>query len=49
MRNSFKLPFAQGMYMGKGNVSMAGPWNVTVEAKLKGQVIATHRTRFNAE
>jgi membrane fusion protein, copper/silver efflux system len=49
MRNSFKLLFAQGMYMGKGNVSMAGPWNVTVEAKLKGQVIATHRTRFNAE
>jgi membrane fusion protein, copper/silver efflux system len=49
MRNSFNLPFLQGMYMGKGNVSMAGPWNVTVEAKLKGQVIATHRTRFNAE
>jgi RND family efflux transporter MFP subunit len=49
MRNSFQLPFAQGMYMGKGNIGMAGPWNVSVEAKRSGQVIATYRTRFNAE
>lgn len=49
MRNSFKLPFVQGMYMGKGNIGMAGPWNVSVEAKRNGQVIATYRTRFNAE
>jgi Cu(I)/Ag(I) efflux system membrane fusion protein len=49
MRNSFKLPFMQGMYMGKGNIGMAGPWNVSVEAKRNGQVIATYRTRFNAE
>ena len=49
MRNSFELPFVQGMYMGKGNVGMAGSWNVSVEAKRNGQVIATYRTRFNAE
>jgi RND family efflux transporter MFP subunit len=49
MRNSFQLSFAQGMYMGKGNVGMAGSWNVSVEAKRNGQVIATYRTRFNAE
>jgi RND family efflux transporter MFP subunit len=49
MRNSFKLPFVQGMYMGKGNVGMAGSWNVSVEAKRNGQIIATYRTRFNAE
>ena len=49
MRNSFKLPFVQGMYMGKGNIGMAGPWNVSVETKRNGQVIATYRTRFNAE
>jgi membrane fusion protein, copper/silver efflux system len=49
MRNSFKLPFVQGMYMGKGNIGMVGPWNVSVEAKRNGQVIATYRTRFNAE
>jgi hypothetical protein len=49
MRNSFKLPYMHGMYMGKGNVGMAGPWNVSVEAKRNGQVIATFRTRFSAE
>jgi Cu(I)/Ag(I) efflux system membrane fusion protein len=49
MRNSFKLSFVQGMYMGKGNIGMAGSWNVLVEAKRNGQVIATYRTRFNAE
>lgn len=49
MRNSFKVPFVQGMYMGKGNIGMAGPWNVSVEAKRNGQVIATYRTHFNAE
>jgi Cu(I)/Ag(I) efflux system membrane fusion protein len=49
MRNSFQLPFMQGMYKGKGNVGMAGSWNVSVEAKRGGQVIATYRTRFNAE
>lgn len=49
MRNSFKVPFAGGMYMGKGNIPMAGSWNVSVEAKRSGQVIATYRTHFNAE
>jgi hypothetical protein len=49
MRNSFKVPFMSGMYMGKGNVGMAGSWNVSIEAKRNGQVIATYRTRFNAE
>jgi hypothetical protein len=49
MRNSFKLPYAQGMYMGKSNIATAGSWNVVVEAKRNSQVIATHRTRLNAE
>lgn len=49
MRNSFKVPFVQGMYMGKGNIGMAGSWNVSVEAKRNGQVIATYRTRLSAE
>jgi len=49
MRNSFKLPYGQGMYMGKGNIGMAGSWNVVVEAKRNGQVVATYRTRLNAE
>ena len=49
MRNSFKLQYAQGMYMGKSNISTAGSWNVLVEAKRNGQVVATYRTRLNAE
>ncbi len=49
MRNSFKLPYAQGMYMGKGNIGTAGSWNVIVEARRHGQVVATYRSRLNAE
>jgi membrane fusion protein, copper/silver efflux system len=49
MRNSFRVPFVQGMYMGKGNIGMAGSWSVLVEANRNGQVIATYRTRLNAE
>jgi membrane fusion protein, copper/silver efflux system len=49
MRNSFELPYAQGMYMGKGNVATPGSWNVVVEAKRNSRVIATYRTRLNAE
>jgi len=49
MRNSFNVPYMQGMYMGKGTIPMAGSWNVLVEAKRNGQVIATYRTRLNAE
>ncbi|HEX6502852.1 MAG TPA: efflux RND transporter periplasmic adaptor subunit [Terriglobales bacterium] len=49
MRNTFKLPYAQGMYMGKGNIATAGSWNVVVEAKRNGQVVATYRTQLKAE
>jgi Cu(I)/Ag(I) efflux system membrane fusion protein len=49
MLNSFAVPFTDGMYMGKGNVPMAGSWNVLVEARRGGQLIATYRTRLSAE
>jgi Cu(I)/Ag(I) efflux system membrane fusion protein len=49
IRNSFKLLSVQGMYMGKGNVATPGSWNVSVEARRNGQVIATYRKRLNAE
>jgi RND family efflux transporter MFP subunit len=49
MRNSFQLPFFQDSYMGKGNIGMAGPWNVSVEAKRNGQVVARYRTLLRAE
>lgn len=48
MRNSFTVPWSGGMYMGKGNIPMAGSWNVTVEASRNGQPITTYRTRLNA-
>jgi membrane fusion protein, copper/silver efflux system len=48
MRSTTDVPWAGGMYMGKGQISMAGPWNVTVEATRNGQTIATYRTRFEA-
>jgi hypothetical protein len=49
MRSSFELPQMGGMYMGKGNVPMAGPWNVAVAATRNGQTIATYRTRLSAK
>lgn len=49
MRNSFRVPYVQGMYMGEGKIGIAGSWTVLVEAKRNGQVIATYRTRLNAE
>ncbi len=49
MRNSFKVPYMQGMYMGKGTIPTAGSWTVLVEAKQNGKTVATYRTRLNAE
>jgi hypothetical protein len=37
------------MYMSEGKVPTAGSWNVMVEARRNGQVIATYRTRLSAE
>lgn len=49
MRTTYDVPWTAGMYMGKGNIPMAGPWNVTVEATRNGERIATYRTRFTAK
>ena len=49
MRNSFDVPFAGGMYMGKGTIPMEGSWNVLVEASRNGQVIATYRSHVTAK
>jgi len=50
MRNGFALAWDAGrqVYAGKGNVPMAGTWNVTVEARKNGAVIASARTRLSA-
>jgi multidrug efflux pump subunit AcrA (membrane-fusion protein) len=49
MRSVFDVPWAGGMYMGTGHITMAGSWNVTVEASGNGQAIATYRTRLEAK
>ena len=51
MKSSFELPWNAGkqMYMGKGQAPMAGSWNVLVEARKNGSVIATFRTHLNAK
>ncbi|MGA1982788.1 MAG: efflux RND transporter periplasmic adaptor subunit [Acidobacteriaceae bacterium] len=51
MKNSFELPWSAGqhLYMGKGQPPMSGSWNVTVEARKSGAVIATFHTHLNAK
>ena len=51
MKNSFSLAWAAGrqMYVGKGNVPMAGSWNALIEARRDGAVIASARNRVSAK
>jgi hypothetical protein len=51
MKNSFELPWMAGMqmYMGKGQAPMGGTWNVFIEARRNGNVIATSHTHLSAE
>jgi RND family efflux transporter MFP subunit len=51
MKSSFELPWSasQHLYMGKGQPPMSGSWNVTVEARRNGVVIATFHTHLNAK
>jgi RND family efflux transporter MFP subunit len=51
MKNSFALAWEAGqqMYVGKGNVPMAGSWTVLAEARKNGAVIASARARMNAK
>lgn len=48
MRSGMELKWNGSEYVGAGNVSMAGPWTVTVEVMRGGRAIATHRTRVTA-
>jgi len=50
MKSSFDLPWtpSQQMYMGKGQPPMEGSWNVFVEARRNGAVLASHHTHLNA-
>jgi len=49
MRSSVDFMWNGSEYVGKGMVGMAGPWNVTVEARRNGQVLGTYRSRFDAK
>jgi multidrug efflux pump subunit AcrA (membrane-fusion protein) len=50
MKSSFTLPWVAShqMYMGKGQPPMAGTWNVLVEARKNGGVIASFHTHLSA-
>ena len=50
MRNEVKLkPSGSGMYMGSGNVMMAGKWNVTVSVKQGGKQIGQKKLTLTAK
>jgi RND family efflux transporter MFP subunit len=50
MKSSLTLPWKsdRAMYVGKGQPGMAGTWNVTVEARKGGSVVASTRTHLAA-
>ncbi len=50
MKNSFELSWAAGeqKYIGKGQAPMSGTWNVFVEARRNGNVVATFHTHLSA-
>jgi len=49
MRSTINLMWNGSEYVGKGTIAMAGPWNVTVEAKRGGQLLGVYRSRFDAK
>jgi hypothetical protein len=49
MRSSSNLAWNGSEYAGPVTISMAGPWNVTVEARRGGQLLGVYRTRFDAK
>src|SRR5881296_754105 len=49
MRSMIDLSWNGSEYVGKGTVAMAGPWNITVEARRGGQLLGVYRTRLDAK
>jgi RND family efflux transporter MFP subunit len=49
MRSSIDFMWNGSEYVGKGPIAMAGPWNVTVEARRNGQLLGVYRSRFDAK
>jgi Cu(I)/Ag(I) efflux system membrane fusion protein len=48
MRSGAELRWNGSEYVGPIGVSMAGPWNVVIEARRGNEVLATYRSRFDA-
>jgi membrane fusion protein, copper/silver efflux system len=49
MRSSVNLAWNGSEYTGTGTIAMAGPWNVTVEARRGGQLLGVYRSRLDAK
>jgi RND family efflux transporter MFP subunit len=49
MRSSVALAWNGSEYVGKGDVAMAGQWNVTVEARRGAQLLGVYRSRIDAK
>jgi len=49
MRSTVDFMWNGSEYVGRGMVAMAGPWNVIVEARRKGQLLGVYRSRFDAK
>jgi nitrogen fixation protein FixH len=48
MRNNADLKWTGSEYVGPIQIMMAGGWNVVVEARRGGEMLATHSTRLDA-
>jgi len=49
MKNGADLPWTGSDYSAPVQVTMAGGWNVEVEAKRGAEVLGKHETRFDAK
>jgi membrane fusion protein, copper/silver efflux system len=49
VRSSIELTWNGSEYVGKGAIAMAGPWNVSVEARRGEQLLSVYRSRFDAK
>ena len=49
MHSVVNLAWDGTQYVGEGSIAMAGPWNVTVEARRGGQLLGSYKTHFDAK
>jgi multidrug efflux pump subunit AcrA (membrane-fusion protein)/nitrogen fixation protein FixH len=49
MRSSYPLKWNGSEYVGTGTISMAGPWNVSVDARRGNQSLGSYKTHVDAK